>query len=71
MSENKTSDAQLKASKKYNKANRKALNIKDRKRRGLKFIEENASLEDLKEYEKAIETRKNELKELTFNANKL
>ena len=62
MSKNKTSEAQLRASKKYNKKNRKELNIKDKKRRGLNFIENHAQEEELQEYEKAIVERRKVLK---------
>lgn len=62
MSKNKTSEAQLRASKKYNKKNRKELNIKDKKRRGLNFIENHAQEEDLQEYEQAIAERRKALK---------
>lgn len=61
MGKTKTSEAQLRASKKYNKKNRKELNIKDKKRRGLNFIENHAEEKDLQEYEKAIEERREKL----------
>lgn len=59
---NKTPESQLRASRIYKKKNRKYLNIRDRRSRGLKFIRENATLEELKEFEKEIEKRKEFLK---------
>lgn len=61
MSENKTSEAQLRASKKYNKENKEYLRIKNYRSKGLKFIKEMAIEEDLLEFEKIINERRNEL----------
>lgn len=47
----KTSDAQRRASSKYNKANREHLRIRDYRSKGLKFIREFSTIEELEEYE--------------------
>lgn len=61
MSKNKTSEAQLRASKKYNQENKEYLRIKNYRAKGLKFIKEMAYEEDLLEFEKLINERRNKI----------
>lgn len=63
MSENKTSEAQLRASKKYNKNNREYLKIRDYRSKGLNFIRNYANLEDLEEFRKVIDEKEKQLKD--------
>lgn len=58
---NKTSEAQLKASKKWNEKNKDYLRKKNYKSKGIKFIKEYSTLEDLEEFEEIIRIRRGEL----------
>jgi len=61
MSRYKTSEAQRRASKKWDEENREYKRIRDYRSKGLKFIKEYSEIEDLKEYEDEIKQRKKEL----------
>lgn len=63
MTENKTSQAQLRASKKYNKENRDYLRIRDYRSKGLNFIRNHATLEDLEEFRKIIDEKEKHLQD--------
>ena len=62
MAKYKTSEAQRRASKKWDEENREYKRIRDYKSKGLKFIREYSKLEDLSEIEDAIKERKKVLK---------
>lgn len=59
---NKTSDAQIRASKKWNEKNKEYRRIRDYRSKGLKFIREFASLEELEDFKTAIIDREEILK---------
>lgn len=61
MSEYKTSEAQRRASSKWDKENRRYKTIKGYRANGLNYIRNHSTLEDLEEYEKAIDARRLEL----------
>lgn len=58
---NKTSEAQIKANKKWNEANRERANYMRSKSSAKSFIRNKATLEDLEELEKLIDERRKEL----------
>ncbi len=58
MTKYKTSEAQRRASQKWDKKNKEYKRIKDYRSKGLKFIRDYAEMTDLKEFEEAIEKRK-------------
>lgn len=58
MSEKKTSEAQLKASRKWEEKNRKKATISNYKRSARTFIRNHAEVEDLEELQQLIEERK-------------
>lgn len=64
MTENKISQAQLRASKKYNKENRDYLRVRDYRSKGLNFIRNHATLEDLEQFRKIIDEKEKQLKDI-------
>lgn len=63
MSEKKTSEAQLKASRKWEEKNRKKATIASYKRTARSFIRNHAELEDLEELKELIKEREELLKQ--------
>lgn len=61
MSEYKTSEAQRRASKKWDKENRRYKTIRGYRANGLNYIKNYATREDLVEYEKVITARRLDL----------
>ena len=61
MSGYKTSEAQRRASQKWDKENRRYKTIRGYRANGLNYIRNYSTLEDLEEYEKAIDARRLEL----------
>ena len=59
----KTSEAQVKASRKWEQKNKEKVKIGSYKRTARLFIKSHASQEDIEELKKLIEERENELKE--------
>lgn len=55
--ENKTSEAQIKASKKWNQENKDYLRIRNYRSKGIKFIKEYANKKELEELRDLIELR--------------
>ena len=62
MDEKKTSEAQLKASRNWEKKNRKKATIDNYKRSARTFIRNHAELKDLEELKQLIEEREQSLK---------
>ena len=62
MSRYKTSEAQRRASKKWDEENREYKRIRDYRSKGLKFIKEYSEKGDLEEFEYEIHQRKETLK---------
>lgn len=62
MSRYKTSEAQRRATKKWDEENKKYKRIRDYRSKGLKFIREYSEMDDLEEFEEVIENRKKLLK---------
>lgn len=63
MTDNKTSEAQLRASKKWNEKNKEVMSH-IRNRSGCKKYIEKATLEELAEIETLIESRRNDIKKI-------
>lgn len=61
MSEYKTSEAQRKASQKWDKENRRYKTIRGYRANVLNYIKKHATLEDLEDYEKVIAERRKSL----------
>lgn len=61
MSEYKTSEAQRKASQKWDKENRRYKTIRGYRANGFNYIKNHATLEDLEDYEKVIAERRKSL----------
>lgn len=61
MTEKKTSEAQIRASRNWENKNRKKTTIQSYKRSGRLFIREYATEEDLQEFEELITERRNKL----------
>lgn len=61
MSEYKTSEAQRKASQKWDKENRRYKTIRGYRANGLNYIKKHVTLEDLEDYEKVIAERRKSL----------
>lgn len=64
MNKYKTTEAQRRASQKWDEKNREYKRIKDYRSKGLKFIKEYSEMADLQEYEDEIKQRKKELKNI-------
>ena len=58
MSGYKTSEAQRRATKKWDEVNKSYKRIRDYRSKGLKFIREYSEMDDLEEFEEVIENRK-------------
>lgn len=58
----KTSEAQLRASKKWNQENKDYKRVRDYRSKGLKFIRDYSNLEDIEEFRKVLKDREDELK---------
>lgn len=64
MSEHKTSEAQRRASSKWDKENRRYKTIRGYRANGLNFIRNHATLEDLEEFRKIIDEKEKQLKDV-------
>ena len=62
--ENKTSDAQIKASRKWEEKNKEKARHGSAKRSAKSFIKNHATLEELDEFEEVLKTRREYLKNL-------
>lgn len=62
MTEKKTSDAQIKATRKWEEKNRKKTTIQSYRRTARSFIRNHATEEDLKELEQLIQDRRDQLR---------
>ena len=59
----KSTKAEIKASREYEKRNRRKTTLDNYRRTAKMYIKKHAKLEDLEEFKKFIEERENELKE--------
>ncbi|MGF0040517.1 hypothetical protein ACQRBF_07015 [Peptoniphilaceae bacterium SGI.131] len=60
----KTSEAQRKASDKWDKKNRQYKTIRSYRAGGLRYIKEYSTLEDLEDFKKVIKDRERQLREI-------